>query len=262
MNLVSIYKTQHEFKPNLHVVAVSDFAYQYSEKNIINIKKGLNGKIISIDREKNLLTIYCENDCCLEDVSPIYFTLRNELSPSDAKKRLESFFGHHTGPYNQHLYQFNVKMYDYDIPGKVIDSLGQDYVWDTIYHLEQYLFYDFVGETYDEAPLSFFKWIGEYYLAGRSGGYLILKDNYHTLQSYEETYYHYKDLIAENYDFDYIELYRKELKEAESELIERAYDLEMIQTLIKKYQDYHFNDVNSVEFWSEYAKENCISLQV
>ncbi|MCY7866040.1 hypothetical protein P8918_12535 [Bacillus spizizenii] len=250
MNLSARYAWIYTYEIDMHVTVSRPFDVHDNNRELLkHFEPGLNGKIVSFHWRSRTFSVYFEDDSYHEFLDPCHFTVRTDLNATEAYNTLKSFFGHYT-KMNEHYYQFNIKMHHYDIPTSVIAQIGMNRVWDIIGEQQENLFNLFSGKDADYAPLSFFDWISEYWMEGKNGGYLLLRDSCHVKESYEEAEYQFLEAATEYAsDEEYLEENREELEAYEKELIERAYDLKMIEALIKKYQDDHFKEINSHSFW-------------
>jgi len=255
MNLTALYQWNQEYETGIHVTVSSPFdIYDEHGKLLKHVEPGLNGKVVKLDIKNKTFTAYFEDDSFHVDLDPTHFTIRRDLDAKKAYSALQKFFGHYSRT-DEQLYQFNIKMHGYQIPDKAYELLGQDKVWDILYEMQEDLFRNFVGEDYDYAPLSFFDWVKLYFADGKNGGYLMIQDTYPTKEAYNQVEYFYLEAISEySDDTDYVTESLNELLTHQKDLIERVYDLLMIEKLISVYQNDHYQEVNRLSFWMEQMK--------
>lgn len=244
MNITDLYLYRHEIDVGTHVKMIED-AYFEQDGMRIFIPRGEKGKIIK--KNNYFFDIYFESDTFLKQIPMDKVEILNEINGDQALEIVESYIGHHSKS-NDQLYQFNIKMYGYRIPEKAFDYFG-DMVYEVLASMESDLFDSFTEG--DCAPLSFFEWIEHFYTAGRTSGYLMLKDKYRSVSNYIDSKYLYdeEDLLFYLDDpesaNEVIEYYIQEQKY----IIELAYDLQMIEKLIRLYQNKLYELVNSDDFW-------------
>lgn len=246
MNLVDIYTLSY-FKEGTPVVVIHDFKHNQ------DIKKTTRGKIVKVDNKEKTLSVFFENGVWSNNVKPTFIRPANDMTYLEALDVINAHIGHHCNHGN--TLQFDIKMRkSLNAPSEVELLLNNNLINEVICEFVETTLSSFVDEKeFDFCPLSFFDRFDGYWTAGRSGGYLILEERYRTLDSFycaednlkDATEYH-KD------DKENLELYTKEYEESKEDLLEFAYDILMIEKLIKDYQDHIYNYVSDLEFWRNY----------
>ena len=253
MNLADKYILSN-FEEDIHVISVNElFLRDSTGKIFCKVPEQTKGKVVKLDRKNVTLSIYFETDVYLDDISPSDVIPLDELDFDEAYDILKEFFGHHTNSESQ--YQFNIKMYRRmaTIPSSILAQVGTDKIWQACDRVLEDILHQFVGLDYDYAPLHYFPWIKDYWTAGRSGGYLILEDNYRIKEAYDDADYHYEEARTEyEDDLEHLAYCKRDFDDAKFDLIQRVYDLRMIQKLIKRYQDYYYESIQDPDFWKEY----------
>ncbi len=229
MNLVDIHNMSNIVQSD-HVIVDHDFEYNIYKDKYVNIKEFSKGKVISIDKNKRTIDVYFDDDSHYSNLPFSRFRKRQDLKYEDALKIIKKYrSGHHCK--SEYEFQFDIKMKKtLRIDSGASDGLKDDQVDEIIKESLNRTLESFTNQNfYEYCPLSFFEWIGGFHIAGRSSGYLILTD------------------YLKGYEYSEDELEEKEKKE----IIQKAYDLEMINKLKNHYQDLFYQEISDPEFWKE-----------
>lgn len=253
MNLIDLF-TLKEIDIFNHIVMKKDYS------NGLNfIKKGTSGKVIKRHYKLRTYDIYFENDIFLENVPVSFLDLKEGLTPIEAMDIIEEFQGHHCDSYKE--YQFNIKMYRARIPQEIYDTYDEDLIYTAYHHLLEDTLMTFVPDSFsDLSVLSFFSWIDTYFIAGRSGGYIVLRCKHNYVDDYVETNEEFIATLKDDPD-DYIDyeaclkMTYGDLLSAQRELIDFAYDLQMIEKLVELYKNRLYEMINDAQFWHDYLSE-------
>ncbi len=246
----------------------------------VTIDKDLD-KVKKSDKMHKVIKSYKNNILLLsEDLE--YITIKKKdicyLSKDDSLD-LEEAIGtireygdkHHcssTGKYP--CYQFNIKARGiFDYPSYCSDYLSEETIDSHIYAILDDYFSFFVGVNKQEmGVLENFSWINDFYVAGRSGGYLLLHGDDYDMASNQEVVEELDYLEGELRDMskspwseakqsrareikEEIKSYEEELKAVDADIKILAKDLIMIDSLIDSCKKSISECVSSDSTWED-----------
>lgn len=252
MNLINLYQFAYEFDIDMHVVSTNEFDVDVNGKTM-TIPKRTHGKILRKSSEIKM-DLLLEDTTVLKDVSPSNFILLEELDAKTAYNTIRRFIGHHSD--DDKVYQFNIKMHHVNVPDIAYRHFTSEEIeWIVFDEFESNL-RSFMDE-YLGGIMKYITWINRWYTAGRSNGYLMIEDRFNSLESYIDAEFYYLEAKSEyRDDLGYIEALYDTLKLEEKDLTELAYDLLLIEKMIKHTQQEIYEYLNSEIFWLEKVEIN------